>query len=121
MVEDDDKVAHHLGAGHQRVVQCVEEQQEARLPHVELLRLLQLVVMEHPARMLASVPPGHRFHAARSRPPLPAAWVPRRPVLSTSCRVTEREVSMHVVLNVWGDLFHVVSALSSPEDTKGHS
>ena len=29
MVENDEKVAHHLGTGHQRVVQCIEEQQEA--------------------------------------------------------------------------------------------
>ena len=29
VVEDDEKVAHHLGTGHQHVVQRIEEQQEA--------------------------------------------------------------------------------------------
>ena len=37
VVEDDDEVAHHLRAGHQRVVHGVEQQQEAGLPNIELL------------------------------------------------------------------------------------
>lgn len=58
VVEDDDKVAHHLGAGHQGVVHGVEQQQEAGLAHVELLRLFKLVIAEHPARRNKVMLPG---------------------------------------------------------------
>ena len=45
----------------------------------------------------------------------------RGPVLSTYYHITEKDMSMHVVLNVWGDLFQVVFAPSSPVSSKGHS
>lgn len=48
MVDDDDQVADHLGVGHQHVVEGVAELQDQRLTVVEAIRLLQLLVVEHP-------------------------------------------------------------------------
>ena len=42
-------------------------------------------------------------------------------MLSTYYHITEKDMSMHVVLKVWGDLFQVVFAPSIPVSSKGHS
>lgn len=50
VVKDDHKIAHHFWPGHQRIVQGINKEQDSRLTNIELLWLLQLVIMKHPAR-----------------------------------------------------------------------
>lgn len=50
MVDNDDQVANELGVGHQHVVEGVAELQDQRLGLVEMVRLFQLLVVEHPER-----------------------------------------------------------------------
>lgn len=48
VVEDDDQITHHLRMSHQHVIESVAELEELRLRAVEVLRLLQILVIEHP-------------------------------------------------------------------------
>lgn len=50
VVKDDHKIAHHFWPGHQRIVQGINKEQDARLTDIELLWLLQLIIMKHPVR-----------------------------------------------------------------------
>lgn len=50
MVNDDDQVAHKLRVRHQHVIKSVAELQDQRLVLVEMIRLLQLLIIEHPAK-----------------------------------------------------------------------
>ena len=48
VVDDDDQVAHELGVSDQDVVEGVAQLQEQGLPAIELVRLVQFLVIEHP-------------------------------------------------------------------------
>lgn len=50
VVDDDDQIAHHLWMGHQHVVESVAQLHDQRLPLVESIGLLQLLIIKHPGR-----------------------------------------------------------------------